>query len=831
MPQRDTASLVLDARTRPGLVAVRELGKAGIVAHAVDSDPRAPAFASRWAVTSTVVPDFGIDADAYVDALLRLCAEHRPRSMIPSHDGSIEALRNRRSELERVVGLALATEEALAVAVDKRQTLAFAAELGMRVPRGAIVHTDEEAAAAVAEVGLPAVIKPLRSWVQAPAGVADDPGQRLIARIATALPEALGATRSMLEVGAGAVIQEWLPGDREALSFFYAHGRIWARFAQRADRTSPPLGGNSVMRESIPLPQDIAAQAERLVVELGIEGYSEVEFRRDRNGGAALMEINPRLSASVEMATRAGVSFPRLLHAWAAGEPLEAVEGYRTGLRMRWLGGDLEWLDHALKRPGEPDVPSRATAARIFIGACARPSGYDYLDRRDPRPALRAVAGAASDYGARARRRARSVFNHSRGLDTEVAVIGAGPYGLSVSAHLAARGVSHEIFGEPMDAWRNQMPAGMHLKSEGFASNLADPGGEHTLERFCAERGIDWAPIGVPIRLSTFADYGSWFQQRLVPAVNTSSVELVRAVSPGFQLWLGSGETLRARRVVIATGMQSFAYTPPELRSLPAEQLLHSSAVTDPAAFAGQAVVVLGRGQSALESATLLEEHGARVTLVARTGHIDWAHKPRGRDRKLRWRIADPLSGLGEGLRLLAYADHPLAFHSLPRSARLRLAYTALAPCGSWWLQERFERSVEPLLGRAIADVEADDGGVRLDLRADNGLEQQLEASCVVAATGFRPDLGALGFIDPQVRDRVASAGGAPLLDRGFQSSVSGLHFVGYAAAAAFGPVMRFVFGTDFAARRLAADVAPYYARSFRRRAAMPTARLPRRAT
>ena len=796
-------TLIADASQRQALVAVRELGKEGMTVGALDSDSHAPGLASRWCSVGAVVPDFVQNQDAYVDALLRFCIEHGPKSLILAHDGSIEAVRRRRADVERVVGLALAPEQALAVAIDKTRTLAFADTAGLRVPRGAFVTDRGQAEAAIDEVGLPAVVKPTRSWAQE-AGM----GQRLIAVVVSTRAEAVTAIEDVLREGIEVVLQEWLPGDREALSFFRARGRIWARFAQRADRTFPPLGGNSVLRESIPLPGDIAPAAERLVVELGLDGYSEVEFRRDAQGRAALMEINPRLSASVEVAVRAGVPFPRLLHDWVSGEPLQETSGYRAGLRMRWLGGDLSWLRSVLRQRPGPDVPSRARALGMFAAGFARPSGYDYVGRHDPRPALVAASGAA--------RRLRGLRSGggtggrgSGGLDTDVVVIGAGPYGLSVSAHLSARGVRHEIFGQTMELWSRHMPVGMYLKSEGFASNLSDPRGEHTLERFCAgqEAEYEYSRIAAPIPLDTFERYGRWFQERLVPGVRDSWVEQVRQASGSFELRLSTGETLRARSVVVATGMTGYAQLPATLSGLPAGTVLHSYDHRDPAQSRGAEVAVIGAGQSALEVAALMHEQGARVWVIARAGKVAWNSKPGGSARSLRQRWRYPESGLGEGRSQWLYANHPLIFHSAPEAQRKKHAYTALGPAGAWWLRPRIEGRVELLLGHTLVAARADDGGVRLELQGPTGTEE-LQVSQVVAGTGYRPDVSRLDFLDPALCAGIATVAGTPILDRSFQSSASGLRFVGYPAGLSFGPVMRFVFGADFAARTVAGRLA-----------------------
>jgi biotin carboxylase len=288
--------------------------------------------------------------------------------------------------VEQHARLALAPEPALALAVDKDRTLALAARLGVDVPRSIELSDPELAADAVAEAGLPAVVKPVASWVWSRSG-----GDRLVSSCVTTRAEASSAVAQIVDAGGSALVQEWLPGRREAVSFLRADGRIRARFAQVAHRMQPPLGGSSVLRESIQVPPDIGVSAEALVDAMGLDGYSEVEFRRDAAGRACLMEVNPRLSASVEVAVRSGVDFPRLLYTWAAGEPVPVVERYRVGCRARWLGGELRWLRETLRTQGRPDVTSRSRAVAALVRDSMRPAAYDYVDPSDLRPAFTAA--------------------------------------------------------------------------------------------------------------------------------------------------------------------------------------------------------------------------------------------------------------------------------------------------------------------------------------------------------------------------------------------------------------------------------------------------------
>jgi predicted ATP-grasp superfamily ATP-dependent carboligase len=395
-----TDALVIDASLRQALVTIRALGRSGLRVGTAESpdvcdDPRfrVPAFASRWTTWNSTLPDFHGDPATYARFVLDLVQEHPTRVVIPCSDGSIAALRPWRSHFERRgVTVALASESALDIANNKPRTLSVAQSLGIAGPRTAPVADPDDARAALAEVRYPAVIKPTESWVRHGCR-----SNRMIAKAVVNEVEALAYIHELRGYGSSAVVQQWVGGLREAVNLFYANGRVWAEMAQVAYRTSPVLGGTSVVRETIPMRPDLRSAAVSLVQSLDLEGYSEVEFRRDASGRPLLMEINARLTGGMELAIRSGVDFPTLLWRWAAEEPLAPVPQYRSGVRIRFLAGDFEWLWENLKHRGRPDSvsPSRATAtfARDFL----RPQAYDYLDRRDLRPALVAVARDIGD--------------------------------------------------------------------------------------------------------------------------------------------------------------------------------------------------------------------------------------------------------------------------------------------------------------------------------------------------------------------------------------------------------------------------------------------------
>jgi len=379
----------------------------------------------------------------------------------------------------------------------------------------------------------------------------------------------------------------------------------------------------------------------------------------------------------------------------------------------------------------------------------------------------------------------------------DVAIIGAGPYGLSLAAHLRAAGVNYRHFGAPMRLWRQAMPQGMYLKSQGFASNLSDPRGTHTLEAFCQATNHPYKSYGLPVSLENFVNYGQWFQAELDLKVEEVLVTGMLKRADGFELTLANDEQFVARRVVLAIGVEHFAYLPRPLSELPASACTHSSAHADLSAFRGQEVAVVGAGQSALESAALLHEDGATVQVLARRHVIGWNGQPLDPNRPLLKRLREPEAGLGSGWSTWLYSNHPELFRRLPEKTRVYRARTALGPAGACWLRPRVEGQFPVRTGQTVIAAKVLDGKVRLRIA---GGGPDVTADHVIAATGYRIDLKQLAFLPEAVRSSLRTVGGSAAVGADYQSSVSGLYFIGPSVAPTMGPVMRFVFGSEHAA-------------------------------
>ena len=238
-----------------------------------------------------------------------------------------------------------------------------------------------------------------------------------------------------------------------------------------------------------------------------------------------------------------------------------------------------------------------------------------------------------------------------------IAVVGAGPYGLSIAAHLRARSVEHRIFGSPLQTWRSAMPRGMRLKSDAFASNLSAPSPHSTLGHYCQTHELPYHPTDIPVPLETFIDYGLNFQGRFVPHLEPKLIVSVRPAGSGYQLTLDDGDEFQARAVVVAVGITHFASMPDIFADLPPNLASHSSAHRDLSSFAGRDVTVVGAGSSAVDLA---------ISLIRRRTSAACLSCPEREVRIGAWREAPK-----PGATLAPSTDWPRARH--PIAAVLRI--------------------------------------------------------------------------------------------------------------------------------------------------------------
>jgi hypothetical protein len=385
--------------------------------------------------------------------------------------------------------------------------------------------------------------------------------------------------------------------------------------------------------------------------------------------------------------------------------------------------------------------------------------------------------------------------------DCDVAVIGAGPYGLSAAAHLKGKGLGVRVFGEPMEFWANKMPEGMLLRSPRVASNISDPRSIYSLSSFEAETGRKPDEYTAS---ETFVEYGRWFHSQLGSAVDRRMVASVHRKDSIFTLALTDGNEITSRRLVVAAGIGPFQKRPAAFADIHSDRVSHCYDGRPISDFAGKKVAVIGSGQSSLESAALLHEAGAQVEVIARQTSLRWVG------------MHGWLHHLGP-LSALLYSSHdvgpagisrlvasPDLMSYVPLKFRDKIRTRAVRPAGAKWLPARLA-NVRITLGRTVSAAEEIESlGIRL--RLDDGSERLVDH--VLLGTGYRVDISRYPFLSPDLLEELSLMDGSPVLTSGFASSVPGLHFIGAAAARQFGPLLYFVAGTHSVSRSLASGVA-----------------------
>jgi hypothetical protein len=394
-------------------------------------------------------------------------------------------------------------------------------------------------------------------------------------------------------------------------------------------------------------------------------------------------------------------------------------------------------------------------------------------------------------------------YHHSMNHSADIVILGAGPYGLAAAAFLRTiPGVRIRAFGEPMSFWERNMPEGMLLRSQWEASHIADPREAFTIDAYLSAEGNHCSD---PIPLNRFIEYGRWFQRQVVPDLDKRKI---RSIAPGpgssgFELTAEDGEVFPARRVVVAGGIAPFAWRPPEFQALPPGLVSHCGDHRKLTPFAGKRLLMVGAGQSALESSALLREAGAKVEVVVRRPEIHW----------LRWR--SKISRLGPLGRLLhskrdvgppglsLLVARPKCFTKFPRGLQDRMAKRSIRPAGSAWVRERLHE-VPMRTGVYVKSATPANDQVRVSL--SDGTETVVDH--LMCGTGYRIDIAKYPFLTQQLLAKVDRVNGYPVLKAGMESSVPGLHFLGAPAAYSIGPLARFVSGAHYSVSELLRGIA-----------------------
>ena len=388
-------------------------------------------------------------------------------------------------------------------------------------------------------------------------------------------------------------------------------------------------------------------------------------------------------------------------------------------------------------------------------------------------------------------------------MDIDTSIVGAGPYGLSIAAHLKAKRRSFQIFGNPMESWRKFMPRGMVLKSERFASKLWDPHRRFTLRRYCQDRRLSFQAVGCPLPLSLFLDYAEWFRHNIGVEPLDLRVTRIGRAGRGFILHLADGRQVTSRRVVLATGHMKFSVIQPALAAMREPLVVHSSRMGEPADYRARDVTIIGAGQSALEAAALLHEAGAKVRLIARRRRIEW--NGQSMPRPLLQRLRAPDAGVASGWASWAVSELPRTFRWLfTPHKRHGFVADAYGPSGAWWLRERVENRIEVCLDSRVESASVVDERVHLRV-VGPGSTGEIVTDRLIAATGFRVDIRRLDYLEPELLQGLRTeAPGIPDLTASFETSVPGLFIVGVASSPVFGPIMRFMYGAKHVAPILA---------------------------
>lgn len=371
-------------------------------------------------------------------------------------------------------------------------------------------------------------------------------------------------------------------------------------------------------------------------------------------------------------------------------------------------------------------------------------------------------------------------------MNTELLIIGAGPFGLAVAAQAAHDEIEHVIVGKPMEFWQRNMPRGMFLRSA--CDWHLDPLNVDTIDSFLATRHKTAHDVE-PLSLDFYLSYVDWFQRRKkIKPLPVYVEQLEYRETRGFVATTVAGKVINARHVVLAPGFKHFAHAPAELIArLPQGRFQHTSQFVDFSAAQDKRFLIIGGRQSAFEWAALLIEAGAAAVHVSHRhatpvfDAADWSWVNALVDNM----VQDP-----NWFRRLSQQEKDAVSHRLWAEGRLKLEP---------WLEPRIKTDrvrIWPYT-ELVSCTQTQTGELQVAL--SNG--ETITVDQIVLATGYKVDIARLPIFAPDLRARIDVRHGFPVLDDHFETSVPGLFITSMPAMQDFGPFFGFTISVRTSAR------------------------------
>lgn len=382
--------LVTDGNSRAALAITRSLGRAGHDVLVGANAPRSLAGSSRHCQARVCYPDPEHYGRSFMDFMGDYIAHEAVDVLLPVTDITTLTIGANRARIPAACAMPFPDLETVKAVADKAAMMALAERLGVDIPRSISVAAATAPAATGHGLNFPLVIKPFKSRV------ATDSGW-----LYTAVTYAHDAAELQRILGDldprifPVLLQEKIVGPGMGLCVCAQHGKVLAAFSHKRLREKPPSGGVSVLRESVALDPLAFEFSARMLDELKWHGVAMVEFKQDlRDGRPKLMEINGRFWGSLQLAIDAGVDFPRILIDSLSQPIAQPLVAYKTGVRTRWLLGDIDALMLRLFKPaGQLDLPPGAVSKlrylTDFMISFIDPATRLEVERlNDPRPAV-----------------------------------------------------------------------------------------------------------------------------------------------------------------------------------------------------------------------------------------------------------------------------------------------------------------------------------------------------------------------------------------------------------------------------------------------------------